>query len=344
MKKFTILLFTLITFISFTACKNPPIFATIEQEIKLKTFSVHGSILGFAEIDSKIYVANPSAVFTKSKTSTGTWSTLGSIDGHVCTLAKSGKVLFASVRKGGVYYYDTAGTKTWTFVSGSGDITEIYGDDAVVGYAYDSKSEKYKFYKLDKSGTNTITIGGNALTSDDRLKGATGIFFTTANKLYSLAVAVATEKKSISSIKSVCKGPGSSALILSGSTVYQYDGANLTSKSFDKSGSNAIFYFEGRKTILISCNSGYTELKFDSVSPADITKSSQKNPGNSGSTTPSSSYEQYDATLGSLTFNPIFAVGTNSDYAVYAGISAHPLRKNTGLWAYYSSSEEWNRE
>ncbi len=343
MKKYTILLFTLILFITFTSCKNPPIFATIEQEVKLKNFSVKGTILGFAELGSNIYVANPAAVFTKAKTSTGSWSSIGNLGGHTTALLSDGTNIFASVREGGVYTYDKA-NKKWSLIPDTKKFNAIYGDKNIIASAYDSKAEKYKFYKLTTTGATPITNGGSDLTSDKRLKGASGSFFATENKLYDLS---GNEKKSIDGIRAMCAGPGTTptVLILAGSNIHQYDGTNIKQQSISKSDANAIFYFEARKTILISCNTGYTELQFDTANPNDITKASQINPGGIGSTTKPSSYKQYDATLSSSTFDPIFAVKTTgSNYVIYVGISANPLRKKTGLWAYYSSTQEWNRE
>lgn len=41
-----------------SACKNPPIFAAIEQEVKLNPASVKGRVRGIVEIGDTLYASN----------------------------------------------------------------------------------------------------------------------------------------------------------------------------------------------------------------------------------------------------------------------------------------------
>ncbi len=371
MKKYTTLLFTLILFITFTSCKNPPIFATIEQEVKLKKFSVAGSILGFAQIGDDIYVANPAAVYTKKKDSTGGWSSIGNVGGFTSALLSDGTNLFASLVDGGVYKYNKA-TKKWDLISDSEKCTAIYGSGSnILAYAHDTKpnpsaGEKpiniYPIYTITTGGATEIaTI--KELDEDDNLQDVDNIkqypvgaarrdaisYFATKSRVYSFSGSSATEEKlgkKISDIKTMCEGPGSTVFILTGSTVYQYDGSTLKEKSLSIGGVKKAFFFKtaSKKKLLIACDKGYTELTFTNDNLEDATETAPSS-AQTNSTTAINAFEQYSSTLGSLSFDPIFAVETTgSDYAVYAGISAHPLRKKTGLWAYYSTTQEWNRE
>ena len=47
------------------SCKNEPIFAAIEEEVKLKKQSIQGLVLGIIKIGNTVYSANPKNVFKK---------------------------------------------------------------------------------------------------------------------------------------------------------------------------------------------------------------------------------------------------------------------------------------
>ena len=87
----------------------------------------------------------------------------------------------------------------------------------------------------------------------------------------------------------------------------------------------------------------------DNDNPTDLSKAKQLNPGAEGSTTPPESYSQYQTTLGGYGTNPVLAVSRggagSDDYDVFMGIYSGVIKRNTGLWGFYSDKKrEWNRE
>ena len=92
-------------FIGFTACNNRPIFAAIEQEVKLKEFSVGGNVLSLVATDTMVYASNLAGVYSKSKNSDGPWSKiLPAADTQY--LAKNAANVFASFAMEPVKFYD----------------------------------------------------------------------------------------------------------------------------------------------------------------------------------------------------------------------------------------------
>lgn len=130
-------------FIGFTACNNRPIFAAIEQEVKLKEFSVGGNVLSLVATDTMVYASNLAGVYSKSKNSDGPWSKiLPAADTQY--LAKNAANVFASFAMEPVKFYDES-TKNWSNVPGSENIHVIAGDKIVFGY--DSSQKKYIKWK-----------------------------------------------------------------------------------------------------------------------------------------------------------------------------------------------------
>ncbi len=329
-RKYIVLFLTLLVLLSFSACKNDPIFAAIEQEVKLKKFSAIGNIVGFAQIGDDLFVANSERVFTKKRGSSGSWSSVGAPGSIILKLASDGKSLFASFNEGGAYYYKKG---SWHKVSGAGSIQAVFGDTTIFGY------DGSKVFKVTESGLTGIKSVSSYLV------GASGNYFATTDGFYSVSGTTATEVKSApSNIKAMCSGPNNKVFILAGSSVYQYDGSKFSSKLVSGADPLSIFYFKDKEMILIGCTKKYAEFKLKNNSIADATQISL---GSSKSTTPSDVFSQFNSTIGKFSLNPIFAVSNKAGtgYSVFAGVSAGHLTKNTGLWAYHSfAKQEWNRD
>ncbi len=312
------------------ACTNAPIFYAIEQEVKLKNFSIKGNVRGFAQIDKTIYTANGEDVFYKAYDSTDAWTALNFPDGLIQGVVADGSVLFAAGAKGGVKYYNGS----WNSVPGGENIKMVFGDSTVFGTDYSS------IYTVTASGV--VRIKG--LASGELLTGAGGMYCTTDKGVFKNDGSAVSGAPS-SDIISASKGKNDHSLfVLSGKTLYHYDGSAWTSTAIETDMPSCIFYFDALKTVLIGCKKGYTEIRLHEGND-NLTGASEIKPGEAGSTTPKSSVNQYQSVTGSYPLEPVFAAGTKIQYSVFAGAQAGSMERNTGLWAFYSFyKQEWNRE
>ncbi|WP_427193932.1 hypothetical protein KP615_11575 [Treponema denticola] len=342
-KRYIFILIPMI-FIGFTACNNRPIFAAIEQEVKLKEFSVGGNVLSLVATDTMVYASNLAGVYSKSKNSDGPWSKiLPAADTQY--LAKNAANVFASFAMEPVKFYDES-TKNWSNVPGSENIHVIAGDKIVFGY----DSSQKKVYKVEAGG-----ISSPIDTGEVHFLYAAGNYVVVKSKdsakLYKADVSPAVEISNLpSGVKGMCStGNPNEVFVLAGSTVYYVNGGTWNNKISISKSPVSISYFKERKTILLGCDKGYTEIQLDNTDSTNLSKAKQLNPGNSGSTTPPGSYSQYQTTLGSYYTYPVLGVergnAGSGKYAVFMGIYSGTITRNTGLWGFYSDKKrEWNRE
>ena len=311
-----------------SSCTNQPIFAAIEQEIKLKNFSVRGPIASLLELNNTVYAATPEAVFSKSKWSSGEWSSIGSPGGFIQSLATDGTNLFAATAEG-VYYYNGG----WSKVPGGDSIVMIGGNNRVFGY--DGKN----VYKITTAG-----IGNSILSKSGIFIGAGGEYFAFTDGVYKDGTPATAVAGSPSGIKSACGGDGTTVFVLAGSTVYHY-GSSWSSQAVSLSNPLSISYFKygtSEERVLVG-GKGYGEIK---LSGATLTGASYISAGSSGSTTPPSVNAQYTSSIGAHSLMPVMAVDRGGgNYTVFAGVNAGSIYRNTGLWGFYSNGNvEWNRE
>ncbi len=354
-KKYIILLLSFLSVASFIACKNEPIFAAIEKEVELKDFSIESNVIGFAEIGNTIYAANTKAVYTKTVGASGEWKSIGTPKGTELIqgiAVESGKLLVSvateitdnsdgSIKniKGKVSSYNPS-NKTWTDISNNAQL--IYGDSKIFAFDYNTK----KIYTITTSAKEI-----NTLSKNERLIAAADNYYATTGKdkdgnyvgkIYT-GTAQVNELKDLKQIKDLCTGPGTKLMIIADGKIYQYDGTSLKAKELKNKKPISLFYFKDENTLLIGCEEGYTELKFDATN--DVAKATEISPGKDGSTTPKAVYSQFNSIIGNTSFKPIFAVKNAKDYSIFAGIHASTALKNNGLWAYHSNGkQEWNRD
>lgn len=313
------------------SCTNPPIFAAIEQEVKLKSFSVRGPISSLLELNNTVYAATPEAVFSKSKWSNGEWDNIGSPGRLVQNFATDGTHLFAATADG-VYYYNGG----WSAVPGGGSIVTIGGNNMVFGY------DGENVYKITTAG-----IGNSILSKSGIFVGAGGGYFAFADGVYKDGTPVTAVAGSPSDIKSACGGDGTTVFVLAGSTVYHYGGTSWSSQAVSLSNPLSVSYFkygtsEGR--VLVGSGKGYGEVKLASGIHT-LAGAYYIGAGESGSTTPPSVNAQYTSSIGAYSIKPVLAVYRGGDYTVFAGVHAGSIHRNTGLWGFYSNGNvEWNRE
>ena len=122
------------------ACKNEPIFAAIEEEVKLKKQSIQGLVLGIVKIGNTVYSANPKNVFKKNVGDTGEWASI-SLPGGMCTsIASDGTKLYATFLGYGAYVYDNGG---WQKLSSPEDVVQIVSGQSITSstlFHYDGSS------------------------------------------------------------------------------------------------------------------------------------------------------------------------------------------------------------
>lgn len=333
-------------FIGFTACNYRPIFAAIEQEIDLKEFSVEGNVLSLLEAGGNVYASNLAGVYSKEKSSDGSWKKILSVKGTQ-KLANAGNVVFACFESGNVKYYKNG---SWNDVPGSGNIRIIAGNKIVFGY----DSSQKKVFKIETTGLSNHPIDTGEIHSLSAAGNYVLVKSGSSTKLYKADPSPTVEISNLpSGSTAICPaGADDKIFVLAGSTVYYYGSApddNWNNKISISGNPDNISYFGARKTILLGCAKGYTEIKLDNTDSTNLSKAKQLNPGNSGSTTPSSSYSQYQTTLGSYYTNPVLGVergnAGSGEYAVFLGINSGIIKRNTGLWGFYSDKKrEWNRE
>lgn len=330
----------------FISCKNQPIFSSIEQEIHLKNFSVDGNIIGIINVGEKIYTASPANIYSKAKTSADNWDPILSVGG-ITGIASDGTNIFVSFQSDKIKFLDTSNAAShWTDVPGSGNIQGVFGNKTVFGYDLKNK----KIYKIL---TNNIE---EVLTADILVSAANDYFLTAGKpktdkdaavppKLYKGAV---LQTGLPEKAKKLCAFDNDNIFVLAGSTLYYYtgDGAWNNKIELKDKTPQTLSYFKERQTVLVGCTKGYTEIKLDTNTPTDLSKAKQLNPGAEGSTTPPGSQAQYLSALGFYLTSPILGVDRgSSNYALFLGIHAGPIYRNTGLWGFYSDKKkEWNRE
>ncbi|MEL5718985.1 hypothetical protein [Treponema pedis] len=330
-----------LTLIFFMACKNQPIFYAIEQEVKLKDFSVKSTIVGFVGIGNDIYTANAESVYTKNSGSTGKWTPFGSPGTLIQGIATDGTHLFAVGVDGTVRFRDN--NSDWKAVPGSEKIQMVFGDSVVFGVG--SEDNKPAIYKITAASVLNIKELKVEEKNKETVTGAAGNYFVTTEGLFrqdGTAIPVPNIKgKIISASKG--KNSGSIFVLTDEAMLYYYNGSGWSEKKVEKAGCSSIFYFAGRNTVLIGSKQGYTEIQLDGED--NLTGAKELQPGVKGSTTPPECLSQYQSVTGSYSITPIFAVGSADEYSLFVGAAAGSTQRNTGLWAFYSThTKEWNRE
>ncbi len=308
-----------------TGCKNPPIFAAIEQEVKLKTSSVESSIQGITRVNNTLYVSNGN-LYKKTLGETGTWENIQS--GQCGSLATDGtnNRLYA-VFGNKLQVLDNSGWKTVT-TDGLGFVA---GTDTVFA----------------TNGSGIYTVSGQTATHragiSGHLKGAAGIYCVTTNGVYdgTTGTRVAGSPASGSAI---CKGAGNGVFVLSGGTLHAYDGSTWKSITHGVSEATGIAYLEDKKLVLISGSGGYGEVLLNGSTPMNLSLAARIAAGSTLSSIPPDCYQQYQNSAGKWRLDPIAAYKNGSGYIIYAGIH-DPNTKYTGLWGFYNPGQrEWNRE
>lgn len=306
-----------------TSCSEMPIFYEIEQEVSLKKASVVGNVYSIIEHGSSLYVTNGNIYKKDTIDTEGSWSQTAQPSGSRCiALAASGTTLYALTNNqggGGNAVYASADEGTsWGAVSKiSGSVEAIFGDG---NKAFVSTADKV--YPLNKGEAGTeiilanvfsgVTAGGNNYFA---VKDVTD----TPGGIYKDTVKVVGTPSGITCIAS----DGTHIYVGSGNLVYSYNGTAW--KSVDI----------GKKVLSLTCQ-GTNQLVAGTVSGIKIvhlTLGEVESFSDMGSNT--------NSFLGGKLIHTIYA---NTANTVYAGVTSVDYPKNSGLAAYYTERNEWNRE
>ena len=327
----TLSIFSLFNF----SCKNEPIFAAIEEEVKLKKQSIQGLVLGIIKIGNTVYSANPKNVFSKNVGDTGEWSSI-SLPGGMCTsLATNGTKLYATFLGYGAYLYDN---DSWQKLTSPEEIVQIVSGSSIIGV-----NEKNEVFKLSGTSFTKLLNGGNAIKLEkEGLKGGGGLYFADKSSIYSSTTNSKIPLSNVQNIKDICEGNNpNEVFILTNSTLFHYDGSTLTSIKHQVLSVWCMNYSKDKGLILIGGSQGYKEVK---VAGSTLVGAKVISPGSDSSTTPSSCYNQYNNSVGKWLTRPIALITTPRGYAIYAGVGGGDP-KYTGLWGFYNPGQlEWNRE
>ncbi len=327
------LIFIVFSLINFS-CKNEPIFAAIEEEVKLKKQSIQGLVLGIIRIGNKVYSANPKNVFVKEVGDRGEWTSI-SLPGGMCTsIASDGAKLYATFLSFGVYVYDN---DEWQKLNSPEEIVQIVSGNSIIGV-----NENNEVFKLTGNSFNKILNGGEAVKLTEGLKGGGGAYFADKASIYSSTTCAKIALSDVQNIRDVCEGTTpNSVFILTNSTLFHYDGSNLTSIKHQVLSVWCMTYSKEKSLVLIGGSQGYKEIE---VAGTSLTGAKVISPGNASSTTPPSCYNQYNNSVGKWLTRPIALITTSDGYIIYAGIGGGDP-KYTGLWGFYNPGQlEWNRE
>ena len=336
-KRMFVIAFVTSVIIGLSACKNPPIFAAIEQEVKLTPASVRGFVRGVVEINGTLYASN-GKIWYKAKGETGKWSELSGCPSGRCTgLATDGINLYAAFSKDEaftVHKYITA-TSPWGEVTGV-TAEAVFGTDSV--FAVKKESDTAYTIRVIAGGSSTSWSTGKFPV------GAAGLYCLLEDGLYDNTGSKISGSPS-SELKGICKGPSNSVFVVDNTKLYCYDGSAWTNREHGVSTPQSITYLPSKQLVLIGGKNGYGEMKLASATDTNVANAHIVSAGSAESSVPQGNIHQYNNSVGKYAINPIsaFDYGTNG-YIVYAGI-LDPNTKYTGLWGFYSPDRiEWNRE
>ena len=328
--------------IGLSACKNPPIFAAIEHEVKLNPASVKGFVRGVVEMSDTLYTSN-GKIWYKAKGKTGKWSEMNGCPSGLCiglATDDTNKLLYAAFGQGDtftIHKYDTTAS-SWDKVSGL-TAQSVIGTNSVFAI----KSEE-----SGKTTTYTIsTIENGAVSST----WSNGKFPVDAVREYCLLEDGLYDKTGAkvagsptSGLKGICEGPSSSVFVFDNSKLYCYDGSAWTDTEHNVSVPQGITYLPSKQLVLISGIKGFGEIKLADSTPT-LTGAQSIQAGSTASSVPPANIHQYNNSVGKYTINFIKAFDYDgTGYIIYVGVN-DPNAKYTGLWGFYSfDKKEWNRE
>lgn len=302
--------------IAAAACKNPPIFAAIEKEIKLKPASVKGFVRGIVRIGNTLYVSN-GAIFFKSLGSRGTWSKLGGTPKGFCTsIATDGNTLYAAFEDNGSFGGYVRSGSAWQRMAGyAGAAQFVMGNSTVFAV------------KKEKNSTYTIsTTSGGTHTRQSPPIGAAGDYYICTDGLYSSG---GSRTAAYSNVKAICSGPGGT-FVVTNTHLYPPGIAHGVKSP------QSIAHLAAKNVLLIGGKNGFKEYSLNSGRFIQT--------GSGASAVPHENLYQYMNSVGKHLINPIATFELQNGYIIYTGVNDSNA-SYSGLWGFYNPGQlEWNRE
>lgn len=322
-----------------SACKNPPIFAAIEQEVKLNPASVKGLVRGIVRIGNTLYTSN-GKIFYKSVGARGKWSEMGGCPSGLCTgLATDGANLYASFgNKNTFKTYKYADSKWTALPDTAASAQYIFGTDTVFAFEQNGRGG-YTVYPI-KNGA----ASGSSWSTGKFPVGAAREYCLLEDGLYN-KIGSKVAGSPTSGLRGICEGSVNAVFVFDNGKLYCYDGSSWTSISHGVANPQSITYLPNKQLVLIGGIKGYGEIKLGSVSDTNLGNAKTVSAGSAESSVPSTNIHQYNNSIGKYVINPINAFDHGAGgYIIYVGIN-DPNAKYTGLWGFYSPDRiEWNRE
>ena len=264
------------------------------------------------------------------------------ITGSVNSIVKSGNTLYAS--DGNIYAKSVNAVRDWSKIASPGGTIIKLAADANGVYAL-SKDKKLYFRQKYSSGWNAVTLTGIPTITTIFDDGFEHAFMKAGGKIYQLSnTQVGSECSNLSSITVFCSD-GTVLFYADGGTVYATAANSLTNNSpiqpSQDQGSvsglgtiHSLTYSVADKAIYAGTNTGLRRLPLSNDGHA-LKGENQTPPGNWGAT-----IKNYEAFA-------VLATGTTpNDFALYSSTikGGTTYAKVNGLWGYYNSRNNWNRE
>ena len=272
-----------------SACKNPPIFAAIEQEVKLNPASVKGLIRGIVRIQKKLYASN-GKIFYKSVGARGKWSEMSGCPSGLCTgIATDGVNLYAVFGQDNtftVHKYDTAASQ-WKQMDGLA-AQSVVGTNIV--FAINPVNTTTYMISLIENGA----VSSSSWSTGKFPVGAAREYCLLEDGLYNKTGSKIADSPA-SGLKGICEGSANVVFVFDNSKLYCYDGSAWTSISHGVTNPQSITYLPSKQLVLISGIKGYGEVK---LTGANLTGAQSIKAGSTDSSVPPGNILQYNNSIG----------------------------------------------
>ena len=267
------------------------------------------------------------------------------ITGSVNSIVKSGNTLYAS--DGNIYAKSVNAERGWSKIASPGGTIIKLAADANGVYAL-SEDKKLYFRKEDSSGWNAVTLTGIPTITTIFDDGLNHAFMKAGTSFFKLSGSNLPENDwdNLSYTIFTYHSSGTMLYFSDGNTISMTTNTNLDNRPQDKPTANpnsktvsglgiirSLTYSEAEKALYAGTSSGLKKIILDEK--GELTGETADPPGNWGAT-----IKNYEAFA-------VLATGTTpNDFALYSSTikGGTTYAKVNGLWGYYNSRNNWNRE
>ncbi len=300
--------------IFFASCSQEPIFAAIENETKLNKGTVKGNVYALVKSNNSLFAAN-GYLYRKDSTGPGGWYTIDRPAGRCIALAGTSDGLYAMNDSHAVFYNTDPGNGGWA------EVTDITADTS--NRLFSDGTDAYvrtggTVYKLAAGGITNSPITANGASANSvaaaKLQGGNTFFSDSAAFTSNRNVAMLYRQDA-------------------GNIQYSSDGANWDSDPFpENTKSLAVWQAGGTDWLLAGTSSGYKQIPLNSAS--GVPDGNPATPGGNA-----------DPAIGIYEVSLLFTdPRPGAESVIYAGVIDRQNGSSSGLWAWFPSTAEWNRE